>query len=274
MRDLISLSAFPKSGVTYLGFLMFHSLFGDDADIRDLEKGYVIDVHAWPALPFARPEAPRIVKSHFPCSPDRPCVGRTAKAVYLIRHPVDVMMSAWDYRHFLHPGGDGEGRAAGPAFRSFVRGWLETGGAGFAVSGTWLHHVRSWLGQREVPVHLVTYHDLVDHPGRELAAILRFLDLPVPAGRQEAAVGRSAMEAMAALEADEVRNRRTGVFYRRELARSYEHGGRFVNKGHRDCYRTVLTDAERALADRTFGAEIAAYVSGRTGSGGSGTEGR
>ena len=80
MRDLISLSAFPKSGVTYLGFLMFHCLFGDAAEIGDLERKYVIDIHAWPALRFAMPEGPRIVKSHFPFGPDRPGVGRTAKA--------------------------------------------------------------------------------------------------------------------------------------------------------------------------------------------------
>ncbi|PWC39500.1 sulfotransferase domain-containing protein [Azospirillum sp. TSO35-2] len=265
MRDLISLSAFPKSGVTYLGFLMFHCLFGDAAAIGDLEKKYVIDIHAWPAMPFAVPEGPRIVKSHFPFGPDRPCVGRTAKAVYLIRHPVDVMMSAWDYRRFLNPD-DGEGGPAdGPAFRQFVHGWLTTGGAEFEVAGPWLQHVRSWLDQREIPVHLVTYADLVDHPDRELAAILRFLDLPVPVDRQAMAVERSRMAAMAALEAEEVRNRRDGVFYRPELARSYEGRRRFINKGHRDCYATLLTDEERALADRTFGAELSAYFPGSAG---------
>lgn len=271
MRDLISLSAFPKSGVTYLGFLMFHCLFGDAAEIGNLERKYVIDIHAWPALRFAMPEGPRIVKSHFPFGPDRPGVGRTAKAVYLIRHPVDVMMSAWDYRRFLNPaatpGDDEGGPADGPAFRRFVHRWLTTGGAEFEVAGPWRQHVRSWLDQREIPVHLVTYTDLVDHPGRELAAILRFLDLPVPAERQAMAVERSGMAAMAALEAEEVRNRRTGVFYRPELACSYEGGRRFINKGHRDCYATLLTDEERALADRTFGAEMSAYFPGDGGAG-------
>lgn len=271
MRDLISLSAFPKSGVTYLGFLMFHCLFDAEADIGDLERHYVIDAHAAPALRFAVPGAPRLVKSHFPFHPDHPLVARTARAVYLIRHPVDVMMSAWDYRQFLHPGRDGgDGAAEGPVFRRFVHDWLRTGGAGFEVAGPWRQHVRSWLGQGAIPVHPVTYRDLVDHPGRELAAILAFLDLPVPAARQERAIERSAMAAMAALEAEEVRERRDGVFYRRELAPGYERGRRFINKGHRDCYDTVLTDAERALADQSFGAELAAHLTGRGGAGGRG----
>lgn len=264
MRDLIGLSAFPKSGVTYLGFMLFHCFFAEEAEIGDLEKRYVIDAHAWPALPYATSEGPRFVKSHYPFGSEQPCVGRTSKAIYLIRHPIDVMMSAWDYRHYLNPG-DGEGGTDSPAFRRYVRDWLATGGAGFAMAGTWRNHVRSWLGQREIPVHPVTYTDLVDHPGRELAAILAFLDLPVPAERQAKAIERSTMPAMAALEAEEARERRDGVFYRRELARGYEHGRRFVNKGHRDSYRTVLTDEERMLADRTFGVEVAAHLAGRSG---------
>lgn len=253
MRDLICLSAFPKSGVTYLAFLLFHCCFNEDVDIRDLERRYVIDIHAWPDLAFAGTEAPRIIKSHFPFAEDKPGVGRTAKAIYLIRHPIDVMMSAWDYRQYLDPGG---APADAAALRQFVGDWLGSGGAGFEVAGTWRHHVRSWLDQRTVPVHLVTYADLVDRPMRALTDILAFLELTVPAARMEQAVARSTMQAMAALEEEEVRQRRTGVFFRPELARGYDHGRRFINKGHRNCYHTILTEAERLRADQVFAAEL------------------
>lgn len=259
-RDLISLSAFPKSGVTYLNFLLFHCLFGEDADIHDLEKRYVIDIHAHPDAPFAVPGAPRLVKSHFPYDPSLPTVARTARAVYLIRDPIDVMMSAWDYANFVRPDGAPPGDPdANPAFRPFVRAWLETGGGGFDVAGTWVGHVRSWLDQDAVPVHRVGYRALVDHPRRELAAILAFLGLDVQAERQARAVERSSMAAMAALEAHEAQTGRDGVFFHPELAHGYGRGRRFVNRGYRDCYRTVLTDAERAEADRAFGPVLRAH---------------
>lgn len=260
MRDLIALCAFPKSGVTYLGHLLFDALFGDEADPGEMERRYVIDAHAFPELAFARPEGPRLVKTHAAFAPDDPVVARATRAVYLIRHPIDVMMSAWDFRYLMGEA-DGPPRdpAADPAFRAHVRAWLESGGAGFDVAGTWVGHVRSWLGQTAIPVHRVTYEDLVDHPARELAALLTFLGLAVPADRQARAVERSSMAAMAAMEAREVREGRTGLFYRPALAGGYARGHRFVNKGHRDSWRTVLTDAERALADRTFGAELKAY---------------
>src|SRR5580704_13818757 len=48
VQSLVSLSAFPKSGVTYLSFLLFHGLFPDSADVHDLERKYIIDIHAHP----------------------------------------------------------------------------------------------------------------------------------------------------------------------------------------------------------------------------------
>lgn len=254
MRDLVSLSAFPKSGVTYLGALLFHCLFGDRASIHDMERGYVTDIHAHPDAPFALPDGPRLIKSHFPFDPRLAPVARTARTVYLVRDPIDVMMSAWDFRQFLHgddgPPGD---PADHPGFRGFVGDWLRSGGGGFDFAGTWVSHVRSWLGQAIIPVHRVVYADLVDRPQAELAAILDFLGLEVPAARQAMAIERSSLTAMADLEAREVKARRHGLFFRPELASGYARGRRFVNKGYRDCYRTVLTSEERAMADRVFG---------------------
>ncbi|MBF0305501.1 MAG: sulfotransferase domain-containing protein [Alphaproteobacteria bacterium] len=264
MRDVVSLSAFPKSGVTYLGFLLFHCVFGQDheAELADYEKTFVIDIHAYPDAPFARPEPPHFIKSHYSYRPDRPFVDRTAKAIYLIRHPIDVMMSAWDFGQLVRADGAPPGDpTTDPAFRAHLRAWLETGGAGFDFAGTWVEHVRSWLGQTDIPVLLVTYGDLVDHPRRELARILAFLDLTISDERQALAIERSSMRAMAQLEDDEVREHREGVFFSPRFAAGFDRGRRFINKGYRDSYRTVLTDEERAMADQRFGAALKAHFS-------------
>src|SRR5471030_63928 len=144
LRDVFSLSAFPKSGVTYLSFLMFHCAFPDTCDIHDLESKYVIDIHGFPQANFGDPLAPRLIKSHFPCVPGLPFVSRIAKSVYLIRDPIDVMMSAWDFKALLGAEASAEQKAA--AFRVYVRRWVETGGTDFVEFGSWVNHVRSWLG--------------------------------------------------------------------------------------------------------------------------------
>jgi hypothetical protein len=255
LEGITSLSAFPKSGVTYLSFLLFYSLFSDDCDIHELERKYILDIHAYPNANFVDPRGPRLIKSHFPYNPTIPAVRLTSKVVYLIRHPIDVMMSAWDF-DLLIKGGVGE--AQSPAFRAFVRRWVTTGGDAFGQFGTWVRHVRSWHDQQNIPLHLVTYENLVDDPDRELTAILDFLGHKVPEGRRRIAVDRSSMKSMAALEEREIENSINGIFFRDGLV-GYGQGHRFINKGYRSSYATLLTPEERAIADKTFGVEIARY---------------
>ncbi len=260
MRSLVSLSAFPKSGVTYLSFLLFYGLFPDECDIHELERQYILDIPAYPEATFADPDGPRLIKSHLPYVPGIPVIRSTGKAIYLIRHPIDVMASAWDFDNLTA----GVTRTAdSPEFRAFVRRWLETGGDAFPGCGTWVQHVRSWLSQSEIPVHLVRYEDLVDRPEIELASIFSFLRIAVPADRSRRAIELSSMKAMAAMEEAEVGKRREGVFFRNSLAQGYGLGHRFINKAYRGSYERLLTEKERALCDETFGLELGRYFAER-----------
>lgn len=257
MQGVTSLSAFPKSGVTYLSFLLFHSIFPEERDIHGLERKYILDIHAYPNATFGDPQAPRLIKSHFPYNPNIPSVRLTSKAIYLMRHPIDVMMSAWDYQHLLNGSATPDTRS--PAFRAYVCAWLASGGLGFPQFGSWTQHVRSWLGQSNIPVHLVTYENLVDNPERELQSIIDFIGISIPAERQRLAIERSSMKSMAAVESRELEKRIDGIFFRSGLSTGYGQGHRFVNKGYRNSYEAVLSPAERALADRVFGGEMASY---------------
>jgi hypothetical protein len=263
LQGITSLSAFPKSGVTYLSFLLFYTFFSDDRDIHDLEKKYILDIHAYPNAGFADPQAPRLIKSHFPYNPAIPAVRLTSKAIYLVRDPIDLMMSAWDFGHLIR---GGNRSTQTPEFRGYVQRWLTTGGGGFPEFGPWVLHVRSWLAQSAIPVHMVTYENLVDAPDRELKAILDFMGVEVPAERQRVAIERSSMKSMAAIEAKEVERRVDGIFFRNSLAAGYSRGHRFINKGYRKSYETVLTSQERAVADKVFGAELARFYGTRPGS--------
>jgi hypothetical protein len=256
VQSLVSLSAFPKSGVTYLSFLLFHSLFPDGTDIHDLERKYIVDIHAHPRAAPAAVGGLRLFKSHLPYNPAVPIIKATNKAIYLIRHPIDVMMSAWDFESLI---GGGNRTTQSPAFRDFVARFISTGGMAFPEYGPWMAHVRSWLGQSQIPVHLVTYQNLVAAPADELAKILGFLGTPVAAERMARAVERSSMKSMAALEEQEVEKGIEGVFFNKTLSTGYGQGHRFINKGYKNSYDKMLTAEERAKADAMFGNEIARY---------------
>jgi predicted Zn-dependent protease len=108
-------------------------------------------------------------------------------------------------------------------------------------------------------VHLVTYENLVDNPKRELQSIIDFIGIHIPAERQRAAIDRSSMKSMAAVESQEVENRVDGIFFHNSLSAGYGRGHRFINKGYRNSYEAMLSSDERVLADRVFGKQIASY---------------
>ena len=256
LPDLISLSAFPKSGVTYLSFLLFYSFFSDECDIHDLERKCIVDIHAYPNATFDDTRALHMVKCHYLYDPAfYPLLRSINRAIYMIRHPIDVMMSGFDFDHLV-AGAVPETQS--PEFRAFVKRWIASGGQ-TTHWGSWTQHIRSWLRQTTIPVHLVTYENLVDDPERELKSIINFIGVKVPAERQHIAIERSSMKAMAALESHELAKRINGIFFRNDLAVGYGHGLRFINKGYRNCYETVLTPEERTLADKTFGNEFVRY---------------
>lgn len=65
---------------------------------------------------------------------------------------------------------------------------------------SWSAHAASWLGQRDVPVHLVRYEDLQRAPAATFRAALAFAGWPATDAAIERAVRLSAFEGAAALE--------------------------------------------------------------------------
>jgi hypothetical protein len=110
---------------------------------------------------------------------------------------------------------------------------------------------------------LLTYENLVDNPERELKSVLDFIGIPVSDERQRVAIERSSMKSMAAMESQEFEKGIEGIFFHQRLGPGYRQGMRFINKGYRKTYDSILTAEERSLADKTFGAEIARSYGGQ-----------
>ena len=140
MKDISYIAAFPKSGITYLNFMLFHVLFDRPQDARLIDSDYIYDVHESLARVPPQGEEPRYLKIHFSYSMGIPLRERAARAVYLLRDPVDVMMSVWDFKHLM--GEDGLLDAA-PAQRAAAVSAVKvaTSAAGFFVGsqGIQLH---------------------------------------------------------------------------------------------------------------------------------------
>jgi hypothetical protein len=259
MKDVTYIAAFPKSGITYLNYMLFHLLFDAAQDVERIDSDYIFDLHESLARVPPPGGTPRYVKIHFGFGPGLPLLGRASRAVYLVRDPIDVMMSVWDFKHLT--GEEGLLRSSETErqakFAAFRQRWLSTGGAEFAFAGSWVQNVRSWLEETSLPLLVVRYETLKNAPASQLERVLKFLGRPASAERIAKAVAAGSVENMRGQESREIANRKSGTFYRPFLAAGYAQGYRFVGKINQNSYDKVLSPAERGLADRIFAPVLA-----------------
>jgi len=254
MKDVSFIAAFPKSGITYLNYMLFHVLFDRQDDVAKIDSDYIFDMHE----SLARVPPPgterRYVKTHLAFAPSIPLLARARRAVVLVRDPIDVMMSVWDFQHLTGENGllDATPEQRAAKFEQFCRHWLTTGGLIYPFAGSWVDNVRSWLDQSQLPIVVVRYERLKERPVEQLRRVLDFFEQPASDQRVRAAVEASTVENMRRRETQEVNAGVSGAFYRPELARGYARGYRFVGRLNQDSYQRVLSPAARQFADQVF----------------------
>lgn len=255
VQDISYIVAFPKSGITYLNFMLFHVLFDRPQDARLIDSDYIFDVHESLARVPPAGDVPRYVKIHFPYGPRIPLRERASRAVYLLRDPIDVMMSAWDFKHLTGEDGLLEASPSDNAasFQRFCQHWLSTGGLIYPWAGSWKQNVASWLDQTELPLLVVRYEKLKVQPFDQLRRILKFLGRDAADLRIAAAIEAGKPDNMRKLESEEISKGISGVFYRPSLAKGYARGYRFVGRMHGGSSAKVLNPAARQYANEVFG---------------------
>jgi hypothetical protein len=259
MADIVYSAAYPKSGITYLNYLLFNALFDEPRDPARIDSDYIIDMHEH----LARVPSPgmrrQFVKTHFAYSRTLPLYDRADRAIHLVRDPIDVMMSVWDFEHLLGNPAllDAPQAAKDQIFRNYVGNWLASGGTQLSMGGSWRSNTASWIAQRDLPVLVVRYELLRVEPVRQLARICEFLGERIALDRLELAARESSVGAMREQEQHEIDSKKQGAFYRPELEKGYEQGFRFIGRLNTNSYASVLTDEERREADRVFGSVLA-----------------
>ena len=181
------LVSYPKSGNTWVRFLLANLLFPDEevgfANInRLLPAPGVLSRRFLRTLP-----RPRILKSHEPFDV------RFRKVIYLVRDPRDVAVSEY---HF-----DLKKRYIDPdlTLEQFVKRFVSGETAGY---GSWWEHAAGWIAARNGNPRflLVRYEDLITDSIAETGRIAEFLNLPAGAERLRIAVERSSADRMRKLE--------------------------------------------------------------------------
>jgi Sulfotransferase domain len=219
-RDVL-LASYPRSGNTWLRFLLFELITGRPAqfgeiDARDSPTGQLGD---HPHMPRVLPTGGRVIKTHEPCRP------AYRRAVYLVRDPRAVLLSEYRFlrwRGFFH----GDLAAFVPRF---VAGTVN-------AYGSWRDHVASWLDGRLAgsdDLLVVRFEDLRSATETCLRRIVDYLDLTV----DDEALGR-AIEDNTVARLREREDRARDTVYKHTDRRF-----RFINQGRVAGWREELDPA-------------------------------
>jgi hypothetical protein len=186
----IHVCAFPKSGVTFFGFLLVAARLRHNG-IALLPTMYnidflLIDTHKMAGVTPAgiwHDGIGDLFKTHDPYAP-------VPNAVYLLREPVATLRSYFHFRRQL-------------GSRDSAREFL-LGPEGIAA---WVRHVKSWLidnHNASQSLFVTEYEALRADPGTELRLLGRQLGLEFSAAAVDAAVAACSIERMRDLEASYV----------------------------------------------------------------------
>lgn len=229
-RSDVFLCSYPKSGTTWLGFLIAHVLKGDASDELDLKSfnRYVPDVNLQytkrgSAAAHSGLSDPRFFLCHATYDAQLP------KVVYVTRDPRDVMVSYWHYQKFLKKDFD-------QPMAEFLRSddhW----------PCEWDEHVAGWMLPRaHADLLVVRYEDIHKDTTAVVRGVLDFAGVRCSEAHIEAAVEASRFERMRAAEERHGVNGKAG-----------DEQERFVRKGRVGSWQEEMGYAELRAIEEKYG---------------------
>jgi hypothetical protein len=230
----VFLVSYPKSGSTWLRFLLYQILTGQPSEFGVVNPGLAVVGDHFHA-PGLLPQGGRLIGTH---EQYRPVYH---KVVYLARDVRDVILS-----HFRRE------RLMGVVPDSLDKYVLSIM-TGHKRHGSWHQHVLSYLDSdlaNSSQFLLVRFDELRHDTQATLGRVLDFLEVRTDAGTIRRAIEDNSLEAMRAKE-DRVHT--LGVRVRRQPHRSLKNEGKFVYQGAVGGWRGKLTPAQLEMIDRFAG---------------------
>jgi hypothetical protein len=239
------LASFPRSGSTWLRFMLYEVLSGEDAGFRKIEDRL-------PEIQRHRGSQPilagggRLIKTHENYRSDY------KRAVLLVRDVRDVFLS--NYAGY-------EALGLAPIVSkgdidSFLLSFLE---GKSHHTGSWQQHTQSWL---ESPLAnngnlmVIRYEDLRKNPEEGVGQLLEFVGLKADARAIRRAIENNTLQQMRAKEDKAKKAGETSILLGRRTE-AFDETSRFVRKGAVGGWRSKLTDAQVKVVEQYAGDTLA-----------------
>ena len=229
-RDVF-VASYPRSGSTWLRFLLFETLTRNDAGFDNVNR-MIPDVGMHGAATSLLPNQGRLIKTHEPYRPEY------RRAVYVARDVRDVVLSEYAYQNAL-------GRVQG-TFDDYLNEFLRGTATGY---GSWQEHVHGWLDSPLADrgdLLVVIYSDLRKDTQNRMEQILDFLGVSVERKIIANAIRNNEFQKMRAKEDRSP-----------QLGKSGDENRRFVRKGSVGGWREQLTPEQLERIEHKAGKMLA-----------------
>jgi len=231
-RNDVFVASYPRSGSTWLRFMLFEILTQKDAGFDDVNRD-IPDVGGQRVAVALLPNQGRLIKTEEAFRPDY------RRAIYLVRDGRDVALSEYAYE-----------KAQGwidCSFDDYLKMFVNGNANPF---GSWEEHARSWI---ESPLNargdlmLVSYRELKQESEPTLMRIAEFLKVRVPAQIIQNAIRNNNLHNMRKKE-----DRAPQIGYD-PRTKSIAEEKRFVRSGAVGGWRERLTPAQAEYLQRNTG---------------------
>jgi len=183
--DVVFLVSYPKSGNTWLRFLLGNYLTNNTCDFTNAHL-VIPDIHLnYECSGSSEFNNPKFLKSHKQFTADY------EKLIYIVRDGRDVAVSY--YFHMQKYGQIDENVPFLKFLQGFNSGMLDG-------CGLWSEHVMSWTGHSKSEILVVKYEEVCKDPYTQLRRCLEFADIPIKDDSIASSVEVSSFENMQALE--------------------------------------------------------------------------
>ena len=261
------IASYPKSGNTWLRFIIFwlhHRRLPYSSPELDTFASSRLPAYVDDAPDFCRSIRPRAAdsdvnapvycKTHASASAVSQLGERNKQAIYVVRHPLDVMQSALNYARLtgeIDPSDDGV---------EWTEQFIVNGGNPLwfnpdYATGSWAGNAEGWFLSPPMPTLFVKYEDLISDAEGNIKRIAVALDIDLEQGIAAECAQATAFDQLRAFEQAEISSARSagqkvGRYSTPERLRAAESGAHFFNRGKPSSYRDVFnaSQLERAWA--------------------------
>ncbi len=248
-KDIIWIASYPKCGNTWIRTILANILFGDQKSMLNIED-LIPDIDLNFNEKSYDGSSKVFVKTHYYFGMDFPVFRRTAGFIYIIRHPLDIMLSALNF-HFLitaspenpscslFDGWSDEKIATYKMdfFKQFImfKGWDKWVDMGY---GNIPVHVDTWLSNTyNFPHIIVKYEDLISNTKPEVNRICNFIGTNLNSDTIDKTIANSSFSALQKMETQESTIQQVRMF---SAHPGHKLGYRFMNKGKAEQWKKML----------------------------------